>query len=98
MVQRDISTANWAVFFIALELACIQSDSLLLSIFNSFNDEVNKQSGVADKKITPFWTPGDIKLQQDFLDLIPHINEANAISIEMNRKIKYTALSVPADV
>ena len=66
--------------------------------FDSFNDEVNKQSGVADKKITPFWTPGDIKLQQDFLDLIPHINEANAISIEMNRKIKYTALSVPADV
>lgn len=32
------------VFFIDLELACIQSDSLLLSIFNSFNDEVNKSS------------------------------------------------------
>lgn len=32
------------------------------------------------------------------MDLLPHVNEVNEISIEMDRKLKYSVLSVPADI
>ncbi len=40
----------------------------------------------------------EIKAQQDFLDLLPHVNEVNEIAIEMDRKTKFSLLSVPADI
>ncbi len=40
----------------------------------------------------------DVKNQQDFLDLVQHVNKANKISIKMDRKLIYTLLAVPSDI
>ena len=39
----------------------------------------------------------EIQCQSELADLIPHIEEANMISIAMDKKIRYKALPVLAD-
>jgi kinesin family member 1 len=65
--------------------------------FDSFNDEYNSENGIP-KLNNPHLSSDEMTRYHDFLDLLPHLNEVNQISIEMDRKIRFTALSVPADI
>jgi len=66
--------------------------------FEMAQDEIGKQTGVIPKS-------GDAKLSQDqiisqgeLVELLPHIEEANNISIALDKKVKYTAHPVPSQI
>ncbi|CAF0775063.1 unnamed protein product [Brachionus calyciflorus] len=64
--------------------------------FESMQDEIAKAAGLISKD-NKNMTQEEIQCQSELIDLIPHIEEANAISIALDKKVIFTALPVSAD-
>ena len=65
--------------------------------FEMAQDEIAKATGIVSKD-TKNMSQEQIQVQGELIDLITAIDEANMISIALDKKVKYTALPVSADV
>ena len=64
--------------------------------FESINDEIAKSTGIVntDKNLSQ----DELKCQGELIDIIPAINEANAMSIELNKHVKFEVLVASAEL
>lgn len=63
--------------------------------FEDAQNEIGKATGVISSSKN--MTQAELQCQSEILDLLPSIEEANMISITMDRKIKFTAIAVSAE-
>ena len=63
--------------------------------FELMQDEIAKASGVIDKD-NKNMTPEEIKCQSELVDLMPSVEEANSISIKLDKKVLFSILPVSA--
>jgi hypothetical protein len=61
--------------------------------FQAMQDEIGKNSGIISKD-NKNMSQAQIQSQTELMDLLPAIEEANMISIAMDKRIMFTALSV----
>lgn len=64
--------------------------------FETMQDEIAGASGLISKDNSNM-TQEEIQCQTELIDLIPHIEEANAVSIALDKKVIFSALPVSAD-
>jgi kinesin family protein 1 len=65
--------------------------------FETMQDEIARASGLISKDAKQNMTPEEIAVQNELVDLLPAIEEANQISIKLDRKVKFTALPVSSE-
>lgn len=69
-----------------------------MATFESMQDEIAQSSGFATKDSRKNMKQEDIQVQTELVDLLPAIEEANLISIALDKKVKFAPMAVPAQV
>lgn len=64
--------------------------------FETMQDEIAGASGLISRDNSNM-TQEEIQCQAELIDLIPHVEEANAVSIALDKKVLFSALPVSAD-
>ncbi len=72
------------------------SDKDLKVSFESMQDEIGKASGIVPKDFKNM-TQEEIQCQNELIDLLPAIEEANMISIALDKKVMFIALPVSSE-
>ncbi len=67
--------------------------------FESMQDEISKASGkVPSDKDKEKMTSDELKCSAELSDILVHLEEANTMSIELDKKVKYTAFCLPSSI
>ncbi len=64
--------------------------------FEAINDEIAKSAGIVNTDKT--LSQGELKCQGDLIDLIPKIDEANEMSIAMDKKVRFEVMVTSSDL
>ncbi len=84
-------------FYLFINPLCVTNKDVDWT-FEMAQDEIGKQSGVIPKSEDAKLSQDQIISQSELVELLPHIEEANNISIALDKKVKYTAYPVPAAI
>lgn len=96
LVHRDRLLFGASQYYIFVDPSKAKSTDPFVS-FEMMQDEIAQNQGMISKENKAQMTPEQIQCQAELIDLLPLIDEANEISIAMDKKIKYGLLPVSAE-
>ena len=93
LAHRDRLLFGASQYYVFIDPAKARADDPFIS-FEMMQDEIAKSNGLNLAANKSQMSQEQLQCQAELIDLIPLIDEANEISIAMDKKIKYSALPI----
>jgi hypothetical protein len=70
----------------------------VLFTFEMFQDETAKSTGLITESKRATMSPLEIQAQNELVDLLPALEEANMISIKLDKKVRFYAMPISSEI